>query len=529
MAATTTIELVEPPTAALTKHVSEQYRPTTQDDPHPEAALSRISTRVENKGTASVIIATITGVTTISSLLSGLVTISLPAMVLDLNIPEALTLWPASVYSLACGCTLILCGAIADVVGARNMYLLGTFFQSAFTLACGLSRTSTQLIVFRALSGVAISLCLPSAVSLLTTYFAPGRKRNFAFGAMGGGQPLGYTVGLIMGGGLADSSVGWQGSMYIAAGLNSILFVFALFGLPAVDGRSPNAWHRLKSDIDWIGAFILSSSLALLLYVFATWTGNLANIRSAESVSCLTIGGALLPAFVVWINRQEKLGNPVLIRNSLWRNKAFTSICIMVFLVWGSFNATETFLTFLFQDVQGLRATQASIRFLPEPVSGATVNILIGLYVHKLRAKWALVASLAVSAVSPLLLAVMREGASYWEFEFAAVALVPIACDVLYTISQLVITAEFDENTQALAGGVFNTVAQIGKSVGLALSAVVASSITAEMDPRTSSHEHSLLQGYRGAWWFTFAATVICILITLWGLRHIGKVGLKRE
>jgi len=232
---------------------------------------------------------------------------------------------------------------------------------------------------------------------------------------------------------------------------------------------------------------------------------------------------------VFWVNRQEKLGKAVLIRNSLWRNKAFTSICINVFLIWGSFNATETFVTFLFQDIQGLSATSASIRFLPEPVTGAVVNILIGLFVHRLRVNWALQLSFIVSALSPLLLAVMREGASYWEFEFPAVALVPIATDVLYTVSQLIITAEFDENTQALAGGVFNTVAQIGKSVGLALSAVVASSVTAKAGSPRTSHEDNLLEGYRAAWWFTFAATVACTFVTLYGLRGLGKVGVKRD
>jgi len=175
---------------------------------------------------------------------------------------------PASVYSLTCGCTLILSGAVADVVGARTMYLVGTFLQSAFTLACGLSKTSIQLIVFRALAGVAIAFCLPSAVSLIMTYFPAGRRRNFAFGTMGGGQPFGFSIGLVMGGALTDT-VGWQVGLYLAAGINSILFLLALFGLPKFKRQSPLTFARLKREVDWIGAFLLSTSLALLLYVFA--------------------------------------------------------------------------------------------------------------------------------------------------------------------------------------------------------------------------------------------------------------------
>ena len=49
--------------------------------------------KVEKKATTAIIISTIAGVTMISSLLSGLVTISLPTMARDLDIPEALLLW----------------------------------------------------------------------------------------------------------------------------------------------------------------------------------------------------------------------------------------------------------------------------------------------------------------------------------------------------------------------------------------------------------------------------------------------------
>lgn len=147
------------------------------------------------------------------------------------------------------------------------MYLLGTFLQSIFTLACGLSKTGVQMIVFRALAGVAISFCLPSAVSLIMTYFQ-GRRRNIAFGAMGGGQPLGFTLGLICGGALADR-VGWSVGFYLAAGINSILFLLALFGLPKTVLATPLTWSKLRSEVDWTGALMLSTALALLLYVFA--------------------------------------------------------------------------------------------------------------------------------------------------------------------------------------------------------------------------------------------------------------------
>lgn len=190
---------------------------------------------------------------------------------------------------------------------------------------------------------------------------------------------------------------------------------------------------------------------------------------------------------------------------------------------------TETFLTFLFQDVQQLSATEASVRFLPAPATGLLTNLCMALVVHRMRANWALLISFAVSGVAPLLLGVMSAKSSYWGFTFPAVALNVIGPDTLYTISNLIITAEFDDSTQALAGGVFNTVAQIGKSVGLALSAVIASSVTRKAEHGSESSISSLFRGYQAAWFFAMSTTFASIGITVWGLRGVGKVGLKRE
>ena len=175
---------------------------------------------------------------------------------------------PISIYALTCGCTLLLLGSVADVVGSRPMYLTGCLLQSAFTLACGLAQTGTQLIVFRAFAGIAISFCLPSAVSIITSTFPEGKSRNIAFASMGGGQPIGFSFGLVLGGIFADT-IGWRWGFHISAIANTIVFVLGLFGLPKVDNKLPHVWSRLKSDIDWVGILFGSASLALLSYCFA--------------------------------------------------------------------------------------------------------------------------------------------------------------------------------------------------------------------------------------------------------------------
>lgn len=77
-------------------------------------------------------------------------------------------------------------------------------------------------------------------------------------------------------------------------------------------------------------------------------TASLSNIRKPSNITLLCFAAALVPAFIFWMNRQEKLGKPALIPNSLWKNSAFSTICVMVLLSWAVMNAMEYFFSLLY-------------------------------------------------------------------------------------------------------------------------------------------------------------------------------------
>ena len=96
---------------------------------------------------------------------------------------------------------------------------------------------------------------------------------------------------------------------------------------------------------------------------------------------------------------------------------------------------------------------------------------------------------------------------------------------VLFTVSNLVISNAYPADVQSLAGGVFNEMAQFGNSIGLAVTAVIAASVTAQS--KLGDHIEALLQGYRAAFWTVFAATVIVLIVVLFGLwkgEAVGKI-----
>lgn len=182
-----------------------------------------------------------------------------------------------------------------------------------------------------------------------------------------------------------------------------------------------------------------------------------------------------------------------------------------------------------FQKVQDLSALQASIRILPSLAVGTLVQLTTGLLIHRTPAFYLVLSSLILSAGAPLLMAVIDTKWPYWQDAFFAQLLSPLSADILFTVGLLVVSDVFPTRTQALAGAVFNTVAQFGTSLGLTLMAVISSSTTKNSDVRDKSSPDALMIGYRASFWAAFAWMAFACLIGAFGLRKIGKVGLKRD
>lgn len=485
---------------------------------------------------ALALISCITCITGIGNLLAGLLTVCIPVISADLKMAQSLQLWPASAFALASGCTLLPCGAAADVLGCRRACLLGALLQAASAMGSGLARTPTQLIAIRATAGIAASFCLPSAVGVVARVFPASRsphRRRVAFAAMGGGQAIGFGLGLVLGGVCADT-VGWRWGFHGTAILNVAVLALALWALPqTVDGEPLGhaALARLARDVDWFGALLVSSCLALLSYVLAVATASDAerSVREPINLVLLCLGVLLLPAFGLWMRRQTRMGRRALIPNDMWKNVPFTAVCATVFLVWGALNASEQLTALYLQDVRGQSTLTTSLYFLPAPICGLLMNAAIGSFLPYLRPSFAVPVGCLVSGVAPLLLATLCrvDGPGYWQAVFQAMALNPLGADLIYTIANLVVTEAFPMSTQALAGSVFNMLAQIGKSVGIATTAVVARQVTALVEEPYS--KEALLQGYKAGWWYNCGLGLTSVAVSFWGLKTVGTLGVKRE
>ncbi|GAB7355454.1 hypothetical protein MBLNU459_g5958t1 [Dothideomycetes sp. NU459] len=484
-----------------------------------DAAMTEDTATVLSKGRATIIISQLIGLQLFTSFCNGIVVVGLPAIARTLDLKAGLLLWPTSVFYLTAGSCLMLAGSLADVMGTRPMMLAANVLLVASALGCGLARTGGELIAFRGLQGVTSAMAVPASVSIISTSVAYGRPRNLGFACLGFSGPLGFLIGLVLGGVFVDT-VGWRPAFYLAAATSFVLCVIGLWVLPK-DSR-PRPWHMIEKqlafDIDWIGILVSSTGLSTLSYSLAMVSSDIKNIRQASNIALLVVSAASVPAFVMWMNYQMKHNRPALIPTSLWHNSSFTSMCVMILFTSAVSNSME-----LFSTSNKSKATQRSeprCVSLPALVMAVLTNISTGFFVDRMPVMWVVLISSALCGVSPLLMAVINSRWPYWYMAFPAQVLQPLSPDVLFTVGLLVISAVFPPGTQALGGAVFNTCSQLGTSIGLTITAVISDSRTAAAGDSDKTSPNALMTGYRAVFWALFVWMVAVCVVGAWGLRR---------
>lgn len=276
MATTTLLELqtLEPKSSItdirLPIPASTPDSPALPADALADASSAANVTTVLSKSRAIIVITQLIALQLFSSFCNGIIVVVLPSMSNTLKLEAGLLLWPTSVFYLTAGSCLMLAGSITDVVGTRPMILAANVLLAASALACGVARTGGELIAFRGIQGISFAMAVPASVSIISTNVAHGQPRNLGFSCLGFASPLGFLLGLVLGGVFVDT-VGWRPAFYLAGATTAVTCVFGFWVLPQEHRSRPGRtiWKQLALDIDWVGTAILSTGIATLSYVLA--------------------------------------------------------------------------------------------------------------------------------------------------------------------------------------------------------------------------------------------------------------------
>lgn len=149
--------------------------------------------------------------------------------------------------------------------------------------------------------------------------------------------------GLIKGG-IISNYVNWKVVFFVIAGASFTVSFVAIFVIPKEQPkRSIDALRT--SYIDWIGAFLFTAGLLLLLISLSEGVSQ--GWKSSSTIAMLTISIIFLALFVFWQHHLEKMSHEPLMKVSTFKTARFSLAMLIVCIFSAGFTNFLVYSTYL--------------------------------------------------------------------------------------------------------------------------------------------------------------------------------------
>jgi EmrB/QacA subfamily drug resistance transporter len=367
-------------------------------------------------------------------------------------------------YLAVLAALLILAGGLSDHYGRRRVFAIGLAGFGATSALCGLAPTLEWLVIFRLMQGAAGALLVPGSLSLITQAFS-GAERGRAFGMWAASTSALTVLGPIVGGTMVDT-IGWRSAFLI----NVPVVAFALWVTlrHVEESRDAEATGRF----DWLGALV--AALAVGGLAFGLIRGQAHAWSDTLAWGAITVGVISLILFPILMATRP---NP-LVPLSLFRNRAFTSINLTTFFVYGALYVNFWYTSLVFQGVLGYTATGAALIGLPTGVMLALLSTRIGTLAGRIGARRFLVAGPCLMAVALLWYSRLPADSEPWkaalEMPSTLVPPIDVLIDVLpgVLLFGLGISCVVAPLTSTLMGSISTRFSGLGSAINNSISRV---------------------------------------------------------
>jgi EmrB/QacA subfamily drug resistance transporter len=323
-----------------------------------------------------------------------------PRIQKDLHIEAALYVWITTSYLVASTVLVPIYGKLSDLYGRRRILLAAIMIFLAGSIACGLSRSSTQLIAFRAIQGAGSAGLFTSAFAVVADLFPPAERGKWQ-GMFGAAFGLSSVVGPLLGGFITDN-FGWHWVFFVNVPIGVLAISFILSHMPPL--RPDLGAHRPRLDI--AGALALAvATLPLLLALSLGRAEGGCGGWPWLSWQTFALCGTSLAGAITFVAIEARAESPI-IDLRLFRIKTVAVGSAAAFVIGCSFLGAIVFLPLFMVNVVGVSATAAGLTTTPLTFGIVAANIVAGQAVSRVgKYKGILIASLIVQCAAFVVLA----------------------------------------------------------------------------------------------------------------------------
>ncbi|MFC5146742.1 MFS transporter [Streptomyces aureoversilis] len=424
--------------------------------------------------------------------------VALPSIRADLGLPTGQLQWVMSAYVLGYGGFMLLGGRAADLFGRRRMFLLPLTVFLLFSGLGGFATEGWMLVLARFVTGASAAFMTPAGLSIITTGFPEGPRRDKALLVYSGTAAGGFSIGLVAGGLL--TAVHWRWVFFAPVALSALILIAAVAVVP----KSPRP-ERTRGGLDLAGALSVTGAILLLVLTVE----RAAHEELPRTLATLAAGLCLLAAFVL-IERRAKAP---LVRLAVLRRPSLLRANIAGLLFSAGFFGFQFIAVLYLQELRGWSTLQTSFALLAIGADAVLSPTVTPRLVARFGNARVILGGLVLAALAYALFLPVGADWSYPAM-FPTMILLGLAFALAYGPLTIVATEGIDEGEQGLAGGLLYTSFQFGAALGL--SAVTAVSTAAGGDGRSPG---ALLDGYHAALLVPLGAALVAAVVSAFGLR----------
>jgi EmrB/QacA subfamily drug resistance transporter len=385
--------------------------------------------------------------------------VALPQIESDFDADVSTVQWVINAYALVFGVLIVTGGRLADMLGRRRVFFIGSAIFATFSVLGGAAQDELWLIACRALMGIGGAMMWPAVLGM-TYDILPEQKAAMAGALIIGSAGFGNAAGPLLGGVLTDA-LSWRWILFA----NLPIAALACF----VTWRSVNESRGAGAEegIDVPGIVTLSVGLVALLLALDQvtdwgWT-------DPRILGLFALCAVMLAAFAV-IERRG--GARALIPGDVMSNPAFRAACLATLLMSATFFAALLFLPQFMQKILGWDPLEAGAGLLPMMAVFAAISFAAGPLYERFGAKIVVSAGGACLALGTFLISLAGRDSGWGELVPGMVVL-GLGVGLFYSSITTAAVTALDPSRSSLAGGIVYMFQIAGGSVGLGLTTTV--------------------------------------------------------